>query len=176
MAEEAPAMKRDNTMVATAKEGEAFLEATGGVAEDAKTRAQQKELESTEEVPKLTKDNTMVTTAKEGAEILGDDELGGTRAETKAIKDAEAAEEDEEDEEEEDEEGEEEDDDDDEENGEEEAGDTNDAPVPAVKRTHTMADTLQEGEEYLKRQKTDENGEKATENGENGESAEAVAS
>ncbi|CAB4013835.1 Hypothetical predicted protein, partial [Paramuricea clavata] len=56
MAEEVAKLERDNTMVATAKEGEAFLEAKGQVDEDAKTRAQQKEIEeitSTEEQSRL---------------------------------------------------------------------------------------------------------------------------
>ena len=94
MAEEVTKLERDNTMVATAKvlfhtktvkhfkfpvcyyfrghsinvslqEGEAFLEAKGGVDEDAKTRGQQKEIEeitsSKEEIKRTT---TMAETAK----------------------------------------------------------------------------------------------------------------
>lgn len=92
MTEEGAKLERDNTMVATAKvsdtkggcedffgtlfysfpvcctfqEGEAYLETKGGVNEDAKTRAQQKELDeiTAKEQSELKRTTTMAETAK----------------------------------------------------------------------------------------------------------------
>ncbi|CAH3035679.1 unnamed protein product [Pocillopora meandrina] len=142
MAEEAPALKKDSTMVVTAKEGEQFLEEHGKVHEDAKTRAQQKELEENEEdaASKLKRTSTMAATAQEGSDLLGDEERGKTRSETAAMKET--------DEEGDQEESGEDDDEEDEEeangNCEENAGDK-----PAVKRDGTMVVTAAEGEKFL---------------------------
>ncbi|XP_066028647.1 cilia- and flagella-associated protein 251-like [Pocillopora verrucosa] len=142
MAEEAPALKKDSTMVVTAKEGEEFLEEHGKVHEDAKTRAQQKELEENEEdaASKLKRTSTMAATAQEGSDLLGDEERGKTRSETAAMKET--------DEEGDQEESGEDDDEEDEEeangNCEENAGDK-----PAVKRDGTMVVTAAEGEKFL---------------------------
>lgn len=129
-------------MVVTAKEGEQFLEEHGKVHEDAKTRAQQKELEENEEdaASKLKRTSTMAATAQEGSDLLGDEERGKTRSETAAMKET--------DEEGDQEESGEDDDEEDEEeangNCEENAGDK-----PAVKRDGTMVVTAAEGEKFL---------------------------
>lgn len=129
-------------MVVTAKEGEEFLEEHGKVHEDAKTRAQQKELEENEEdaASKLKRTSTMAATAQEGSDLLGDEERGKTRSETAAMKET--------DEEGDQEESGEDDDEEDEEeangNCEENAGDK-----PAVKRDGTMVVTAAEGEKFL---------------------------
>ncbi|KAK3738108.1 hypothetical protein QZH41_013839, partial [Actinostola sp. cb2023] len=95
MADVCPDLKRDSTMAATAKEGEAFLETQGKVHDDAKTRAQQKQKEENanceeaegEDSPnKLSRTTTMAATAKEGSEILAGEELGKTRGETQNLK------------------------------------------------------------------------------------------
>lgn len=129
-------------MVVTAKEGEQFLEEHGKVHEDAKTRAQLKELEENEEdaASKLKRTSTMAATAQEGSDLLGDEERGKTRSETAAMKET--------DEEGDQEESGEDDDEEDEEeangNCEENAGDK-----PAVKRDGTMVVTAAEGEKFL---------------------------
>lgn len=129
-------------MVVTAKEGEQFLEEHGKVHEDAKTRAQQKELEENEEdaASKLKRTSTMAATAQEGSDLLGDEERGKTRSETAAMKET--------DEEGDQEESGEDDDEEDEEeangNCEENAGDK-----PAVKRDGTMVVTAAEGDKFL---------------------------
>lgn len=129
-------------MVVTAKEGEEFLEEHGKVHEDAKTRAQQKELEENEEdaASKLKRTSTMAATAQEGSDLLGDEERGKTRSETAAMKET--------DEEGDQEESGEDDDEEDEEeangNCEENAGDK-----PAVKRDGTMVVTAADGEKFL---------------------------
>jgi len=200
MSEEAPQLKRDSTMVVTAREGEAFLESCGKIDEDAKTRGQQKEIDAiTEEVSpsKLKRATTMEVTASEGAELLAGEELGKTRSESNreqeepseengadenghAEKDeekpslqrvgtmqvtaeegtqflekqghttdartrGEAAAENENGDEKSEETAE----------SAEETEPTEKAPAP-LKRTHTMAETVKEGEEFLKRQKTDD--------------------
>merc|ERR1719402_949659 len=95
MADVCPELKRDSTMAVTAKEGEAFLETQGKVHDEAKTRAQQKNIEENancegaegEESPnKLSRTTTMAATAKEGSELLGGEELGKTRGETDSLK------------------------------------------------------------------------------------------
>ena len=162
MAEEVPKLERDNTMVATAKEGEAFLDAKGHVDQDAKTRAQQKEIEeitSAEEQSELKRTTTMAETAKEGKELLDGEELGKTRAQTKAEKNGDAESE---------QNGKH-----DETNGKEaegdsaknggEAADDEDEEKAALKRTHTMEETVKEGEEFLKKQKVDNDAEPAEE-------------
>jgi len=148
-----PEVKRDTTMAATLKEGEAFLEQAGQPDETARTRGDQEKVEAAEaesEVPAVPRDNTMQVTAKEGEELLAGEVLGGTRAETEAIKevddDAVVVEGDEDDDEDDDEV------DDEEENGEEE--EEADEEQANLKRTITMTETLAEGEEFLKRQKT----------------------
>lgn len=139
MAEEAPALKRDSTMAVTAKEGEAFLEEHGGVHENAKTRAQQKEIEESEEdsATKLKRTSTMAATAQEGSDLLGDKELGKTRSETATLKNAEDEDRDE-------------DEKDAPENSEEENDlEENGSDKPAVKRDGTMTVTASEGEKFL---------------------------
>lgn len=142
MAEEAPALKKDSTMVVTAKEGEQFLEEHGKVHEDVKTRAQQKELEESEDdaASKLKRTSTMAATAQEGSDLLGDEERGKTRSVTAAMKET--------DEGDQEESGEDDDDDEEEEepngNSEEDGGDK-----PAVKRDGTMVVTAAEGEKFL---------------------------
>ncbi|KAJ7394835.1 hypothetical protein OS493_000670 [Desmophyllum pertusum] len=144
MAEEVPDLKRDSTMTVTAKEGEQFLEEHGKVHEDAKTRAQQKDLDENEEeeedaASKLKRTSTMAATAQEGSDILGDEERGKTRSETAALKDVDE-------EGEQDESGEEDDQEDEEENGNCEE---NGSDKPAVKRDGTMVVTATEGEKFL---------------------------
>ncbi|EDO41801.1 predicted protein [Nematostella vectensis] len=132
MAEAVPELKRDSTMTVTAKEGEAFLEAQGKLHDDAKTRAQQKELdaepngeEKNETPTKLERTTTMQATAKEGSEIIGDEDLGKTRSETEnKNEDSEA-------------------------NGDENGHNEASEEKPALKRDGTMAVTAAEGAEIL---------------------------
>ncbi|CAH1775029.1 unnamed protein product [Owenia fusiformis] len=89
------AMTKDNTMLVTAKEGEALLEASGKPDPDAKTRGEQKKIdeiqaeeaeaeEPTPKKPRISKDTTMKATASEAKGILGKEKLGDTRQGTKA--------------------------------------------------------------------------------------------
>ncbi|XP_028393897.1 uncharacterized protein LOC114518155 [Dendronephthya gigantea] len=168
MAEEVSKLERDNTMVATAKEGEAFLEAKGGVDEDAKTRGQQKEIEditSTEDQSDLKRTTTMAETAKEGKDLLDGEELGKTRAQTKADKNGDAQP---------NQNGKH-----DETNGKVAEADStengaetvaqkdetadDDEEKAAMKRTRTMEETVKEGEEYLKKKKVENDTEPAEE-------------
>ncbi|PIK49444.1 putative nucleolin [Apostichopus japonicus] len=165
MADSAPELKRDSTMKATAEEGAEFLKRQGGedlvytedaekpkltkdttiqatvkeaekilenenIDEDAKTRGDQERIDAAKaesEPPKVPRENTMVATAAEGKEILGDEEVGETRAQTKVIKEAAEV---------------------------TAGGDAKEENEASLKRTSTMADTIQEGEEFLKKQKT----------------------
>ncbi|XP_015779631.1 PREDICTED: eukaryotic translation initiation factor 5B-like [Acropora digitifera] len=132
MAEEAPTLKRDTTMTVTVKEGEAFLEEHPKVHGEAKTRAQQKEIEESEEDAsiKVKRTSTMAATAQEGSDLLGDEERGKTRSETAAKNTEDNKEED---------------------KNIEENGDCeeNGAEKPAVKRDGTMVVTASEGEKFL---------------------------
>ncbi|XP_033095420.1 uncharacterized protein LOC117100000 [Anneissia japonica] len=138
-----PAVPREGTMEATIKDGERFLESTGGeLPEEVRTRGDQEKIDSEQkeesDLPPVVREGTMVATAKAGDEFLGDDKpLGETRQQSKAIADAE--------EEENGDEGE-----NDEDSNEADEGDE----TAALKRTHTMAETLEEGEAFLKKQKT----------------------
>lgn len=159
MSEETGKLERDNTMVATAKEGEAFLEAKGKVDEDAKTRAQQKEIEeitAEEEKGDLKRTTTMAETAKEGKELLDGEELGKTRSQTKNEKNGEESTEapSENGKESEDKEEENNDNENEAEEGETNGNHAEDEKSP-LKRTRTMEDTVKEGEEFLKKQKVD---------------------
>ncbi|XP_071945071.1 uncharacterized protein [Antedon mediterranea] len=135
-----PEIPRDGTMQATLKDGKEFLESTGGqLPEEVRTRGDQEKLaEAEDDVPAVVRDNTMVATAKAGDEFLGEDKpLGETRTQSKAIAEAQ------------DEENGEEDEDEDSKDEEEEEDE-----AVALKRTHTMAETLEEGEAFLKKKKS----------------------
>ncbi|KAJ8022076.1 hypothetical protein HOLleu_39466 [Holothuria leucospilota] len=133
-----PKMPKDTTIQATVKEAEKILE-NENIDEDAKTRGDQERIDAAKaesEPPKVPRDNTMVTTAAEGKEIIGDEAVGETRAQTQAMKDS----------------------------AEEvtAGGDAKEDNEASLKRTSTMAETIQEGEEFLKKQKTS-NGDSETE-------------
>ncbi|WP_411027129.1 hypothetical protein, partial [Salmonella sp. s54925] len=166
MSEEIAKLERDNTMVATAKEGEAFLEGKGKVDEDAKTRGQQKDIEEItatedDDVTELKRTRTMIETAKEGKDLLDGEELGKTRSKTESEKNGKEEEEDEEESSEPPEEnGKDKEDKDEPENGSEDAeeetnGKDEDDEKSPLKRTRTMVETVKEGEEFLKKQKVD---------------------
>ncbi|XP_038061472.1 histone H2A.Z-specific chaperone CHZ1-like [Patiria miniata] len=152
-----PGVQRDSTMQATVKDSEAILK-DANIDQDGRTRGDQQRLQEISqesdvaEPPRVPRDHTMKETAKEAQELLGDAPIGETRSQTRDI--SKAAEEEEEEEEEEDEE--------DEDDGVED-GDEGEEDVASLKRTHTMAETLQEGQEFLKRQKT--NGDVAEKDG-----------
>lgn len=88
--------EKQSTMKATAEEGAAVLESLGGAPDaDAKTRAQAAAIDEAKAdgaaaaSPRKTK--TMADTTEEAKKIVGDEELGETRSETKAAAAAEAA-------------------------------------------------------------------------------------
>ncbi|KXJ14269.1 high mobility group nucleosome-binding domain-containing protein 5 [Exaiptasia diaphana] len=145
-AEDSPSkLARTTTMAATAKEGTDLLDGE----ELGKTRAETETLKEKEEEtngaehngdgdvhedekPALKRDGTMQVTAKEGAELLeGHDTEAGTRAEAKAVQEAikQSTEE----------------------NGENE--EQTEEEKPDLKRKSTMDATVEEGQEFIKKQK-----------------------
>ncbi|XP_052285126.1 ABC transporter F family member 4-like isoform X1 [Dreissena polymorpha] len=97
---EKPAVKKEGTMAATAKEGQSLLEGTS-IDPDATTRGQQKKLDEIAEEaaaspakkPRISKSTTMVNTAKEAKTILGKDAPDAdalTRGQQKKLEDIQA--------------------------------------------------------------------------------------
>ncbi|XP_033642310.1 glutamic acid-rich protein-like [Asterias rubens] len=150
-----PQVQRDSTIQATVKDSEAILK-DANIDQDIRTRGEQQRLQDIteegkdDEPPRVPRDLTIKETTKEAQGFLGDTPIGETRSQTQQmVKTTEEEEDDEEEEEDEDDDGVEDDLVDEVGNGDEEDDD-----VPNLKRTHTMAETLEEGEDFLKRQKT----------------------
>jgi len=156
MAEETPELKRDSTMAATAKEGAEILKGEDLGKTRAESAAKKADEENNEEKqpngdsepsssnedekPAVKRDGTMVATAAEGEEFLkaaGHEADASTRGEAAAVKAAIEESEKEQ------------------ENGQTEEESKEEEEKPDLKRKSTMAETVEEGEEFLKRQKCD---------------------
>lgn len=165
MAEETPELKRDSTMAVTAKEGAEILkgEDLGKTRAESATKKTDEDNNESEngsseaeeekhsngtdsedakddEKPAVKRDGTMVATAAEGEEFLksaGHDGDSTTRGEAAAVK--AAIEESEKDKE----------------NGQTPEESKEEEEKPDLKRKTTMAETVEEGEEFLKKQKCD---------------------